>query len=280
MLVLGQKGQVAQELGRLGLACIGRAGVDLNQPGQAADLIARRRPRAVINAAAYTAVDRAETEDLQAMRLNGEAVAEVAQACASLGIPLVHISTDYVFDGSGSAPWSPADTPAPLSAYGRSKLAGEAAVRAAGGVHAILRTSWVFSAHGSNFVRTMLRLGPERGALSIVEDQHGAPTSARAIAQACQQMAEALLAAPEKAGTYHFAGTPTTTWLGFARETFAQAGISVDLTGIPSSAYPTPAARPLNSRLDCSSLAATFGIRQPSWQEDLRAVLQELGHAT
>ena len=276
IIVLGRSGQVATELAALGCACFGRERADLETPGVAADLIAANTPRAVINAAAYTAIDRAEGEEALAMRINGAAVGEVAQACASLGVPLVHISTDYVFDGRGETPWQPDDPTAPLGAYGRSKLAGEEAVRHAGGVHAILRTSWVFSAQGANFVKTMLRLGAERDALRIVTDQWGGPTPARDIARACLTMAERLT--PETTGTYHFAGQPTTTWAGFAEEIFAAASMQVDVTPILSEDFPTPASRPKNSRLNCTSLEAAFGITPPDWKAGLTATLKELGH--
>lgn len=279
VITLGRSGQVAQECARLGLGCFGRESADFGTVGAAADLIRKRRPGAVINAAAYTGVDQAEGDEARALRINAQAVGEVAEACAALDIPLVHLSTDYVFDGSGRAPWQPASPVNPLSAYGRSKLAGEIAVRRAGGAHVILRTAWVFSAHGSNFVRTMLRLGAERDALSIVADQIGAPTPARDIAIACKTLAESLVSTPLQA-THHFAGTPEVTWAGFARAIFKATGIACSVTDIPSSQYPTPALRPLNSRLDCAQLTAQFGITRPLWQDGLHAVLRELGHDT
>jgi dTDP-4-dehydrorhamnose reductase len=231
----------------------------------------------VINAAAYTAVDRAEEEEALAQVINGAAPGAMAVACAELGIPFVTVSTDYVFDGSGEAPWQPGDAPGPLNAYGRSKLAGEDAVRAAGGVHAILRTSWVVSAHGNNFVKTMLRLGRDRERLTIVADQTGAPTPARAIAAACLEIARQLAQDPAKSGTYHLAGAPQTSWADFAREIFAQAGVDCAVEDIPTTAYPTPAARPLNSRLDCTTLETVFGLSQPDWRLGLKDILKDLG---
>jgi len=282
LLVFGRSGQVATELARLapGAAFLGRDAADLADPESCAAAIRDRAPGAVINAAAYTAVDRAEEEEALATRINGAAPGAMARECAARGIPFVHVSTDYVFDGSGTAPWRPGDATGPLGAYGRSKLAGEAAVRAAGGAHAILRTSWVFSAHGANFVKTMLRLSETRDALNVVEDQIGGPTPAAAIAAACLRIADRLAADPGTAGTYHFAGDPDTSWAGFAREIFARAGRAVAVTGIPSAAYPTPAARPANSRLDCTATAARFGISRPDWRAGLEAVLAELGAAT
>jgi dTDP-4-dehydrorhamnose reductase len=282
ILVFGQTGQVARELARLapGAVFLGRDSADLANPAACAAAIAAHAPAAVINAAAWTAVDRAEAEEAAATVVNAAAPAAMAQTCARLGIPLVHISTDYVFDGAGDAPFAPDHPPAPLGAYGRSKLAGEDGVRASGATHAILRTSWVFSAHGSNFVKTMLRLGATRDSLTVVADQIGGPTPAQAIADACLRIAQALQDDPAKTGTYHFAGAPDTSWACFARETFACAGIACRVEDIPTSAWPTPARRPANSRLDCSTTTATFGIARPDWRIALNAVLAELGQAT
>jgi dTDP-4-dehydrorhamnose reductase len=279
ILVFGSTGQVATELrAQANVTALGRDAADLSDREACAAAIHAHKPNAVINAAAYTAVDRAETEEAQATTINGEAPGAMAGACAALGIPFVHISTDYVFAGDGDTPWRPDDTTGPLGAYGRSKLAGEVAVRAEGGPHAILRTSWVVSAHGNNFVKTMLRLGAERDTLNIVADQIGGPTPARAIASACLSMADQLAADPSKTGTYHFAGAPDTSWADFARSIFAEAGLGCDVTDIPSSAYPTPARRPLNSRLDCSATEAAFGIARPDWRAGLRNILEDLGY--
>jgi len=278
ILVFGQTGQVARELARYPhVQCLDRTAADLSMQGACAAAIRAAQPRAVINAAAYTAVDRAEEQEALATAINGAAPGEMAQECAALGIPFVSISTDYVFSGAGLRPWRPEDATNPLGAYGRSKLVGEQAITAAGGTAAILRTSWVVSAHGTNFVRTMLRLGRERDQLTIVADQVGGPTPARAIAAACLDMTAQLGADPDKAGIYHFAGTPDVSWAGFAREIFAQAGITCNVVDIPSADYPTPAQRPLNSRLDCTSLTATFGITRPGWKTGLKDILNELG---
>lgn len=277
ILVFGQSGQVAQELARLSpdAMFLGRDQADLSDPDACMDAIRAHAPRAVINAAAYTAVDKAEDEEALATTINGTAPASMAQACTELGVPLVHISTDYVFDGSGEQPFTPDQPTAPLGAYGRSKLAGEMGVRAAGGAHAILRTSWVFSAHGNNFVKTMLRLGADRDTLRVVADQIGGPTSARAIAYACLTMAEKLQEHPDLSGIYHFSGAPATSWAGFAREIMAIAGLDCQIEDIPSTEFPTPAQRPLNSRMDCATLAR-FGLAQPDWHADLRDVIAEL----
>lgn len=279
LLVFGKTGQVAREIARLApdALCLGRDAADLARPATIVEAIRAHPADAVINVAAYTAVDRAEEEPEGATVINGEAPGAMARACAARGIPLLHVSTDYVFDGSGAAPWRPDDPLAPLGAYGRSKLAGELAVRATDGRYAILRTSWVFSAHGANFVKTMLRLSETRDALTVVADQIGGPTPAGAIAAALLAMAGQLVADPSKTGSYHFAGAPDVSWADFAREVFAQAGRTIAVTDIPSSAYPTPARRPLNSRLDCASLTETFGIRRPDWRRGLAEVLNELG---
>jgi dTDP-4-dehydrorhamnose reductase len=282
LLVFGSTGQVATELARRApdAVYLGRNRVDLSDPAACAAAISDHNPRAVINAAAWTAVDKAEAEEEAAYLVNAAAPTAMATACAALGIPFCHVSTDYVFDGSGEAPWQTGDPTGPLGAYGRTKLAGEAGVRQAGGTHAILRTSWVFSAHGANFVKTMLRLGASRDSLTVVGDQIGGPTPAGDIAAALLAMSATLLADPATSGTYHFAGAPDVSWAGFAREIFAQAGMAVTLTDIPTSAYPTPARRPANSRLDCTTFTGTFGIPRPDWRAGLAQVLAELGTTT
>lgn len=274
ILVFGKTGQVACELAQAAPEALflGRDQADLSDPAACDAAIRAHRPDAVINAAAWTAVDRAEAEEAAATVVNGDAPGAMARACADLGVPLVHISTDYVFDGAGTLPFRPSDRPAPLGAYGRSKLAGEAAVQASGAAHVILRTSWVFSAHGSNFVKTMLRLGADRASLRVVADQIGGPTPADAIARACLTLARGLRDG-QPGGTHHFAGAPAISWAGFARETFALAGLATVVEDIPSADYPTPAPRPLNSRLDCASLAAAFGIAQPDWPSALARVI-------
>lgn len=274
VLVFGETGQVATELARLHpeYTFLGRDRADLGHPESCAAAIADARPYAVINAAAYTAVDRAEEEEALAHTVNAKAPAAMARACTELGIPLVHISTDYVFDGSGSTPRAPTAATNPINAYGRSKLAGETAIKESGALYAILRTSWVFSAHGNNFVKTMLRLSETRDTLSIVSDQIGGPTPARAIAEACATLAEKIT----ESGRYHFSGAPHVSWAGFAREIFEAAGRKVLVSDIETKDYPTPAQRPLNSRLDCASLLSDFGVKQPEWKAHLAEVLKEL----
>lgn len=282
LLVFGRTGQVGVELERLaaGAMFLGRDAVDLCDLEACATAIRAHAPDAVINAAAYTAVDRAEDEEALAMRINADAPGAMARQCAALNIPLVHISTDYVFDGGGEAPRRPQEATAPLNVYGRSKLAGEEAIAKAGCPYVILRTSWVFSAHGSNFVRTMLRLSHERAALNIVDDQVGGPTPAADIAAACLLISEKLRADTGKSGVYHYSGAPDVSWKGFAEAIFNAAGRDVAVTGIATSEYPTPAKRPLNSKLDCATSQAVFGLPRPQWDAGLRDVLLDLGEIT
>ena len=278
ILVFGRTGQVATELARAAdVVALGRDVAPLDRAGSVARAIEDHAPDAIINAAAYTAVDRAEEEFDLASRINGAAPGEMARAAAARGVPLVHISTDYVFDGTDAAPWSPTGGASPVNAYGRTKLAGEEAIRAAGGPHAILRTAWVFSAHGQNFVKTMLALSQTREALQIVDDQIGGPTPADAIAAACLTIATALANEPGLSGTYHFSGAPEISWKGFAEAIFEKAGRRVTVGSIDTASYPRPAPRPLNSRLDCSATEAAFGIARPDWRAGLDRVLAELG---
>lgn len=279
LLVFGHSGQVARDLRRQAdVVALSRADADLSDPLACAATVDAHAPKAVINAAAYTSVDKAEQDEALATVINSDAPGAIARACAKRGIPFVQISTDYVFDGTGDAPWRPGDPTAPLGAYGRSKRLGEQGVRDAAECHAILRASWVFSAQGQNFVTTMLRLGAERDRISVVADQVGGPTPAAAIASACLSIADQLIADSSKSGTYHFSGTPDASWADFAREIFKQANLDCEVKGIPTSDYPTPAKRPANSRLDCSATEAAFGIRRPDWRAGLSDILSELGY--
>jgi dTDP-4-dehydrorhamnose reductase len=278
VLVFGKTGQVAQSLAhRLPDGVfLGRDQADLTDPAACHAAIMAHRPDAVINAAAYTAVDKAESDEATALLVNGDAPGQMARACADCGIPIVHISTDYVFDGAGEAAFAPDHPTRPLGAYGRTKAAGESAVRASGAIHAILRTSWVFSAKGANFVKTMLRLSETRDRLTVVGDQFGGPTPASAIADACLSIATQLRADVGKSGTYHLSGAPDTSWADFAREIFAQTNRPVDVTDITTSDFPTPAERPANSRMDCTSTEAIFAIPRPDWKRALTEVLHDL----
>ncbi len=280
ILVFGKTGQVATELQAMAgpdltITALGRDMADLEDPDACAAQIAATDADAVINAAAYTAVDAAEDDEARATRINGETPGVMASAAAKRDLPFLHVSTDYVFNGQGDQPFKTDDPVAPLSAYGRSKLAGEEAVRRAGGQYAILRTSWVFSSHGANFVKTMLRLSETRDALNVVDDQVGGPTPADDIARALVTMASAM-SQGHAGGLYHFSGQPATNWMAFAREIFSQANRRVEVQGIPTEEYPTPASRPLNSRLDCSALETDFGITPPDWKAGLTRVIKAL----
>ncbi|WP_372173048.1 dTDP-4-dehydrorhamnose reductase [Xanthomonas euvesicatoria] len=293
-LVIGANGQVGTELLRV-LAPLGTV-VAASRSGQLADGLSceridldelasldlalnRVRPALVVNAAAYTAVDRAEQERDAAFRANAEAPGVIAQWCARADVPLVHYSTDYVFDGQGTRPYRPDDATAPLGVYGQSKLAGEQAVQAAGGRHLIFRTAWVYAAHGHNFLRTMLRVGAERDVLRVVADQIGTPTPAALIADIT---AHALRQPGEPSGLWHLTAAGQTTWHGFAEAIFAQARARGLLAHAPrveaisTADYPTPATRPAYSRLDIHSLQDTFGVRLPDWQDGLSQVLDTL----
>ncbi|SNT73061.1 dTDP-4-dehydrorhamnose reductase [Paracoccus seriniphilus] len=278
ILVFGKTGQVARELAGLlpEARFLGRAEADLADPGHCAQVILAERPRAVLNVAAYTAVDRAETEAELARTVNADAPAAMAQAAAELSVPFLHVSTDYVFDGSGDRPRAEGSPTAPLGVYGRTKRKGEERIAENGGQWAVLRTSWVFSSFGANFVKTMLKLGAERDQLNIVCDQIGGPTPAGDIAAALVKMTEQMLSDPGKGGLYHFAGAPDASWADFAAEIFRQAGLTCKITPIPTSQYPTPASRPLNSRLDCGAIKADFGVDRPDWRKGLADVLARL----
>jgi len=283
ILLLGRHGQVARELqltlaGAGELIVLGHDQLDLAAPAQIRRQVRALKPQLIINAAAHTAVDQAESEPELAFALNATAPGVLAEEAAALGVPLLHYSTDYVFDGSQSAPYDEDDAPNPLSVYGRSKLAGEQAIRAVGGAHLILRTSWVYSLHGRNFLLTMQRLLQERDELRVVDDQIGAPTWAGSIATATAQLVERWRAGRAGPwGTYHLCAAGETSWFGFAgaiAERLREQGKPcARLLPIPSSAYPTPARRPLNSRLSCARLHADWGVQLPDWRSALRDCL-------
>lgn len=280
VLVFGETGQLARELvrrkGDIEIETAGRDLADFTDPEACVALVEATDADAVINAVAYTAVDKAEEDQAAAVTVNTTTPAAIARAAAARGLPLVHVSTDYVFDGSGDRPFAVDAPTGPLGAYGCSKLHGEEMIREAGGIHAILRTSWVVSSHGHNFIKTMLRLGGERDRLTIVADQIGGPTPAAALADACLSVAEALSQDPSKSGTYHVSGGPDVSWADFAREIFAQAQIDCEVVDIPTSDYPTPAKRPLNSRLDNTLTETTFGLARPDWRAGLADILSDL----
>ena len=285
ILISGKTGQVAVELQKhlagLGeLIVLGRDVLDLSQPGQIRAQVRAHKPDLLIIAAAHTAVDQAENEPELAFAINAIAPGVFAEEAAALGIPLIHYSTDYVFDGRKPAPYTEDDATNPLGVYGKSKLAGELAIAASGAQHLILRTSWVYSTHGKNFLLTMQRLLQERSELRVVADQIGAPTWAGTIAQSTRALIERWQSGDAAAwGTYHLTASGETSWFGFtqaiAGHLTAQGKACATLEPIPASAYPTPAARPQNSRLDCSKLAREWGVAQPDWEAALSACLAE-----
>ncbi|HEX2546064.1 MAG TPA: dTDP-4-dehydrorhamnose reductase [Ramlibacter sp.] len=290
ILLFGRNGQVGWELQRslapLGeVVALGSSGEgDLRDPAQVAATLRATRPQLVVNAAAYTAVDRAESEPELAHTINAEAPAAMAAAAHAVGAALVHFSTDYVFDGSGSRPWREDDPTGPLNVYGRTKLAGEQGVRAAAPLHLVLRTSWVYGRHGANFAKTMLRLAREREQLTVVDDQFGAPTGAELLADVTAHAVRTLLARPELAGTYHVAAAGETSWHGYARHLVGKAQQRGEMfkvgpdqvLPVPSSSFRTAARRPDNSRLDTSRFCQAFGLVLPPWQHGVDRLLQEL----
>jgi dTDP-4-dehydrorhamnose reductase len=284
LLLLGCDGPVGQEVRRLAdarglpIAALARGQLDITQRLEVREAVGRGYG-VVVNAAAYTAVDRAESEAAKAMAVNRDGAGHIAEACQASGAALIHLSTDYVFDGAKGVPYREDDSVHPLNVYGSSKQAGEAAVRAACAGHVILRTSWVFGAAGANFVKTMLRLGSERAELSVVADQFGCPTPAAALAEAVLAVAERL--DPGVYGTYHCAGTERTSWYDFAGAIFAgqqaltgRAG--PELRPIATADYPTAARRPVDSTLDSSLFQATFGLGPIDWRGGLIELLRTL----
>jgi dTDP-4-dehydrorhamnose reductase len=288
LLLLGGTGQVGKELralaipGDVEVVAPSRAALDLEDAQAIARAVAAEPWSAVINAAAYTDVDRAESEEAAAFTLNADSPTRLAAETGRRGIPLIHISTDYVFDGRKGTPYVEGDAAAPLNAYGRSKLAGERGVSAANPRHMILRTSWVYSPFRKNFVKTILRLAAERDRLAVVSDQRGCPTAARDVAKACLHLAVACAAAPERApyGTYHFAGAGEASWFEFAKEIVETAasrlGKAPQIIPIPTIEYPTPAARAADTRLDCTAVVRAFGIRPLPWRRALVDTIDRL----
>ncbi|MEM5515323.1 dTDP-4-dehydrorhamnose reductase [Henriciella sp. AS95] len=285
ILVIGNKGQVARALveragGDVDVVALGRPALDITDETSIRAAFEAHEPDLVINASAYTAVDKAESDEAAAFAVNRDGPAHLANVCAETGTPLIHYSTDYVFDGSKHGAYVATDPTAPLGVYGRSKLAGEQAISAAMNNYVILRTAWVYSPFGGNFVKTMLRLAADRDELSVVADQYGCPTSALDIADATFVVARQILDGHGRYGTYHLCGSGETNWHGLASEVFAVSG---DLGGpsatakpIPAADYPTPAARPANSRLDGAGLKQDYGIQLPDWRESVRACVARL----
>ena len=293
ILLLGKNGQVGWELQRslaplgeliaLDRHSVGQCG-DLSNLAGLADTVRAIRPDVIVNAAAHTAVDRAESEPELADTLNALAPGVLAEEAAQIGALLVHYSTDYVFNGSGERPWQESDTPAPLSVYGHSKLAGERRIQSAGVRHLIFRTSWVYGARGGNFAKTMLRLAQERERLTVINDQFGAPTGADLLADVTAHAIRQVLAHPQDAGLYHLAAAGATTWHAYAQHVLAQARLekpalpikATEVAPVPTSAFPTPARRPLNSRLSTQHLQSTFGLTLPPWQQGVNRMLAEV----
>jgi dTDP-4-dehydrorhamnose reductase len=292
VLLLGKNGQVGWELQRSlsvvgDLVALDRHSTehcgDLSNLDGLRDTVRALRPRLIVNAAAHTAVDKAESEPELAHLINAQAPGVLAEEAARLGALLVHYSTDYVFDGSGERPWQETDATGPLSVYGRSKLDGERAIAATGCRHLTFRTSWVYGARGGNFAKTMLRLAAERERLTVIDDQFGAPSSAELLADITAHAARSTLLHPERAGLYHCAAAGETTWNGYARFVLAHAqarGRALkagpeQVDKVPTSGFPTPARRPHNSRLDCSKLVSTFRLHLPAWQQGVARMLDE-----
>ncbi len=291
ILILGATGQLGHELQRSfvdageQIAC-SRDSVDLAKPRQIQDVVRKAAPDVILNAAAYTAVDRAEAEPELATAINAIAPGVLAAEAQRAGALLVHYSTDYVFNGSKTTPWSETDATHPLNIYGQTKLAGEQAIQQVGGKFLIFRTSWVYGPHGRNFLLTMLRLGRERKQIKVVDDQYGAPTSSMELADATRSVVGQILAGQfdsesQWAGLYHMTCSGSTSWCGFAREIFLQAGQMLEghtpeVLPIASAEYPTPARRPANSVLSGEKLMSTFGVRLADWQAALQLVIARL----
>jgi dTDP-4-dehydrorhamnose reductase len=286
ILIFGRVGQVGWEL-RHKLACLGQVSsvdfpeIDFSKPETIREAVRAAEPTVIVNAAAYTAVDKAEATPEPAWALNATGPAVIAEEAKRLGALMVHYSTDYVYDGSKQGAWVETDAPGPLNVYGQTKLAGDEAIAAAGGDYLILRTSWVYGARGANFLLTMLRLAKDRPELRIVDDQTGSPTTSECIAQATADiLAQVLSPRGEgmagRSGVYHLTNSGATTWFGFAKEFLSRQANCPKLTPIPASEYPVPAKRPVNSVLSCEKLAGTFGVRMPSWEVALDLVLETL----
>jgi dTDP-4-dehydrorhamnose reductase len=280
ILLTGKNGQIGWELqrtlGALGeVTALGHAEMDLSNADAVRARIREIKPDFIVNAAAHTAVDKAESEPDLTMAVNGVAPGIMAEEAKRLGALLVHYSTDYVFDGTKSSPYTEEDSPNPLSMYGKTKLAGERAIAASGADYLILRTSWVYSARGKNFLLTILRLAAERPELKVVGDQQGAPTWARDIAATT---ARVLDEPKERSGLFHLSASGATSWFGFATEILRISGQTTPVRSIPSSEFPSPAARPANSVLDNTKFRTRFGFELPAWQSSLKQCLAEYGH--
>jgi dTDP-4-dehydrorhamnose reductase len=277
ILVFGKNGQIAKELQMFkNVIALSRSDANFSNPEICVRAIHNYRPSVVINAAAYTAVDQAEAEEDYATQINGFTPGIIANVCADLEIPFIHISSDYVFDGSGNMPWKTISPTNPQNAYGRGKLIGEKEIIASGSIYAILRTSWVVSSYGENFIKSMLRLSETQNKLNIVDDQIGGPTPAKDIANVCIKLAKQLLANPNNSGIYHYSGEPDTSWCKFANEIFKISHKSTIAYPILTAEYPAAAMRPLNSRLNCQKIYKVFNIKRPDWRKGIKRILKDL----
>ena len=277
ILVFGKTGQVGSELKKYQeVIAFDRSECNFCFPEQCVQLINNYKPYAVINAVAYTDVDKAEEDIELAFQINGSTPLVIAHSCKALNIPLVHISTDYVFDGSKPGSWKPNDATEPVNTYGKSKLYGEQAIIQSGATFAILRTSWVISSYGSNFIKKILSLSKSHQSLKIVADQMGGPTPAKDIADACISIAKQLRSNPKISGVYHLSGKPDVTWFELTKTIFNYIDLELDINPISSSEYVTLAKRPLNSCLDCSTTNEILKIARPDWREGLKKILIEL----
>lgn len=290
LAVTGKNGQVVTALkalanGDLEIIALGRPELDLSQPESISAALRETRPDAIVSAAAYTAVDQAESDQDSAFAVNRDGARGVAQAANELGIPIIHLSTDYVFDGQKDGAYIETDPTNPTSVYGGSKLAGEQAIAESTRNYAILRTSWVYSQYGNNFVKTMLRLAENRDEINVVADQYGCPTSANDIASAIVAIANRLVedSSADIRGIFHMSGSGETNWANFAKQVFAfsaeSGGKKISVKEITTNQYPTPARRPANSRLDCSKLEKVYGIKLPEWQVSTRVVVTALAQS-
>ncbi|MBF0190014.1 MAG: dTDP-4-dehydrorhamnose reductase [Magnetococcales bacterium] len=289
LLLTGAQGQVGQDIAALArhsdwsLLALDRAALDITDPQAVRAAVNAFRPTVTLNAAAFTAVDLAESQAARAFAVNRDGAAHLAAACAAIACPLIHLSTDYVFDGSRATPYTETDAAAPLGVYGQSKHDGEEAIRALWSRHLIVRVSWVFGLHGKNFVKTILRLAQEKETLAVVQDQWGGPTPADAIARTLLTLARRIATQPafQEWGTYHYCGAPAVSWHEFATFIVAQARQRIPLAvreirGIPTAEYPTPARRPANSRLDCQRIATRLGIEPADWRQAVQTLIPRL----
>jgi len=281
LVLIGKTGQVAREIQNLvsdsiSLIALSRKELDLLNPDSSVTCLSKLKPDVIINAAAYTNVDLAEKEEDEANTINALSPTAIANYSASKEIPLIHLSTDYVFEGTGKDSWKPEDYAKPKSVYGRSKLKGEKGILASKGNHIILRTSWIFSSYGNNFLKKIIELSKSNNEINVVSDQVGGPTPASELAKACLNISQKIYLEPHKKGIYHFSGKPNVSWAGFAKEIVRQLGADLVINDITTNNFKNIARRPYNSRLDCSTLKKKFDIERPKWKSSLFSMLKQL----